>query len=264
MTSVPPAPRGALLALTRGVSPAITRCELTHLARDPIDVELAVRQHSAYEAALVSLGCRVERVPADPELADAVFIEDTAVVLDEVAIIARPGARSRRREPEEVARVLAAYRPLAWIEPPATLDGGDVVLAGRTLFVGLSSRTNLEATTQLRRALAPHGYQLLPVVVRGCLHLKSAVTALTDDTVLLNPEWVEQAELPRLRTIAVDPAEPGAANVVRVGAGLIHSAGFPRTRGRIEACGLRVLPVELTELAKAEGAATCCSLVFRA
>jgi dimethylargininase len=253
-----------LLALTRAVSPAIGQCELTHLARDPVDYDRAVRQHAAYERVLTELGCRVERVPADPALADAVFIEDTAVVVDEVAVIARPGAESRRQETEAVARALSPYRPLVRIEPPATLDGGDVLRVDRTLFVGLSSRTNLAGATQLGRALASWGYQVKPVTVRGCLHLKSAVTALTDDTVLLNPDWADPADFPGLALITVDPSEPNAANVVRVGDTLIHAATGAATRRRIAALGLRVRPVDLSELAKAEGAVTCCSLLLRA
>ncbi len=250
------------IAVTRGVSPAIERCELVHQERRPIDVALARRQHRLYEEALAALGCRVEALPADPELADSVFVEDTAIVLDEVAVITRPGAESRRPETAPVARALAPYRPLGSIETPATLDGGDVLRIGRTLYVGLSGRSNQAAIDQLSRALAPHGYTVRPVAVQGCLHLKSAVTALGDDTVLVNPEWVDPAVFAGTRSIEIDPRERGAANLLRIGERVIYPASFPATRRRLAAAGVNVLEVDVSELQKAEGAGTCCSLVF--
>src|SRR5436190_24028657 len=130
------------LAISRAVSRAITRCELTHLERDPIDLERARAQHDAYEEALVALGCRVERLAEEPELADSVFVEDTAIVVDEIAVLTRPGAESRRGEVDSIGRALAPYRKPARLEAPATLDGGDVLRLGKRLFVGLSSRSN--------------------------------------------------------------------------------------------------------------------------
>lgn len=250
------------IALTRGVSPAIEHCELVHQERRPIDVALARRQHRLYEEALAALGCRVEALPADPALADSVFVEDTAIVLDEVAVITRPGAESRRPETAAVARALTPYRPLVSIEPPGTLDGGDVLRMGRTLYVGLSGRSNQAAIDQLSRALAPSGYAIRGVAVQGCLHLKSAVTALGDDTVLVNPEWVDPAVFSGTRPIEIDPRERGAANVLRIGERVIYPASFPATRRRLAAAGVDVLEVDVSELQKAEGAVTCCSLVF--
>jgi dimethylargininase len=255
-------PSASLLALTRDVTPAISRCELTHLAREPIDHRRAVAQHQEYERLLLALGCRVERVPAHPDLADAVFIEDTAVVVEEVAVITRPGAESRRGETEQVAAALGRHRPLAHIEAPGTLDGGDVLRAGRRLFVGQTTRSNMQGTAQLRDALAPHGYTVDAVAVAGCLHLKSAVTAVSDDALLLNPAWVDPARFAGFECIAVDPAEPQAANALRVGDTLIHGATFPRTRRRLEQHDFRICPVDLSELAKAEGAVTCCSVIL--
>jgi dimethylargininase len=254
-----PAP---LLALTGNVTPAITRCELTHLTREPIDHARAVAQHEEYERRLTALGCRVERIPADPRLADAVFIEDTAVVVDELAVITRPGAESRRPETEPVAAALQRHRPLSHIRAPGTLDGGDVLRAGRELFVGQSSRTNLQGTAQLREALAPLGYAVTAVSVTGCLHLKSAVTEVADGMLLINPLWTDPETFAGFEYIEVDPAEPQAANALRVGDTLLHGAAYPRTRKRLEARGLTVTPVDLSELAKAEGAVTCCSLVL--
>ena len=250
--------------MTREVSPSLGRCELTHLERAPIAIGPARAQHAGYEALLESLGCRLIRLPADPDLPDSVFVEDTAVVLDEVAVIARPGAASRRPETAAVAGALAPFRPLLRLEDPATLDGGDVLVLGRTLYVGLSSRTSAAAADQLGRLLSPYGYAVVPVSVAGCLHLKSAVTRAGEDLLLLNPAWVDPSAFPGRRTLEVDPAEPFAANVLAIGGQVVSPDSFPRTRRRLEAAGVRVRPVDMTELQKAEGAVTCCSLVFRA
>jgi len=250
------------IAVTRDVSPAIVRCELVHQERRPIDVTRAIRQHGLYEEALAALGCRVEALPADPELADSVFVEDAAIVLDAVAVITRPGAESRRPETAAIAGALSRYRPLLAIEAPGTLDGGDVLRIGRTLYVGISGRSNLDAIDQLSLGLAPYGYDVRGVAVRGCLHLKSAVTALDDDTVLVNPDWVDSAVFTGMRPIEIDPRERGAANALRIGERVIYPASFPATRRRLALAGIDVLEVDVSELQKAEGAVTCCSLVF--
>ena len=251
-----------LLALTRSVSPAMARCELTHLARVPIDPAVAARQHDAYEQALERLGCRVEHVPPAPALPDSVFIEDAAVVFDEIAVITRPGAESRRAESAAVADVLGRYRLLATITAPGTLDGGDVLRVGRTLYVGQSGRTNDEGIEQLRRHVTPHGYEVRAVRPTGCLHLKTAVTALSDTAVLLNPDWISPAAFEGLDLIGVDLAEPFAANVVRIGNSVLAAAAFPRTRRLLERHGVEVDEVDVSELAKAEGAVTCCSILL--
>jgi len=251
----------ALIALTRAVSPTLAECELTHLDRTPIDVARAIEQHAQYEAALSALGCTVQRVPGAPDNPDAVFIEDTAVVLDEVAVITRPGADSRRAEVEAVAEALAPYRTLVRIRGPGTLDGGDVMLVGHSLYVGRTLRSNDDGIAQLAKAVAPHGYTVVPIDVHGCLHLKSAVTALDDTTVLCNPQWVSPESFASLRTLTVDPQEPSAANVVRVGSTLLAADAYPRTNALLEAQGYAVVTVPADELAKAEGAVTCCSVL---
>src|SRR3954468_17652518 len=167
-----------IVALTRAVPRSIERCELTHLQREPIDYARAVREHAAYEACLERLGCRVVRLPDLPDQPDSVFVEDTAVVVEGLAVIARPGAESRRGEVASTASALPAHRPLACIEPPGTLDGGDVLVTPGVVFAGISGRTNDDGARQLAAFLAPHGYRVVPVAVTGCLHLKSAVTAL--------------------------------------------------------------------------------------
>jgi dimethylargininase len=251
-----------MYAITRDLSPAIARCELTHLAREPIDYPRAVAQHGRYVALLDSLGLGVTRLPAEPELPDAVFVEDTAVVLEEVAVMTNPGAASRRPELASVREALRPWRRLAQIDAPGTLDGGDVLQVGRTLYVGLSSRSNVAGARQLHELLAPFGYRVETVEVRGCLHLKSAVTTVRDDLLLLNPAWCDADVFAPTASIEVDPTEPSAANVLHLDDCVILDAAYPKTAARLRARGVTVHVVDLSELAKAEGAVTCCSLVF--
>ena len=251
------------LALTRDVAPSMVDCELTHLARTPIDVARARVQHAGYERLLATLGCVVQRVAAAPSFPDSVFIEDTAVVFDEIAVMTRPGAVSRRGELPDVETALAAVRPIARITAPATLDGGDVLVVGRRVLVGRTARTNAEGIAQLTALLTPHGYTVEGIAVTGCLHLKTAVTALDDTTVLCNPAWVDPAALAPLRTVAVHPDEPMGANVLRIGDRLLYDEVHTRTRSRLEDLGYRLHLVDASELAKAEGAVTCCSLIVR-
>jgi dimethylargininase len=252
-----------LIALTRDITPAVAHCELTHLAREPIDLARARHQHAEYERALARLGCAVHRLAATPQMADSVFIEDTAVVFDELAIVMRPGAVSRRIETAAVAEALAPYRALREIVAPGIVDGGDVLVAGRRVFIGISTRTNRDAVAEMRRLLLPLGYQIEEVAVTGCLHLKSAVTALTDNVLLINQGWVRGSVFGDFELIDVDPGEPSAANALRVGDAIVFPSEFPRTCDRIASRGFDVHAVPAGELAKAEGAVTCCSLIFR-
>ena len=253
-----------LIAITRGVSLSIGRCELTHLPREPIDLERARAQHRRYEEALASLGCEIHRLPAEPTMPDSVFVEDTAVVLDELAIITRPGAASRRPETAAVAEALRPYRRLFRIEPPGTLDGGDVLRIGKMVFVGLSRRTDRAGIEQLRDLLDPFGYAVKGVRVKGCLHLKSAVTQVAEETLLINPAWVNAGAFGAMELIEVDPSEPFAANALLVGETAVYPAAYPRTVERLGAHGIRVRIIDISELAKAEGGVTCCSLIFDA
>jgi dimethylargininase len=250
------------IAITRAVSPAITRCELTHVERAPIDLDRARRQHADYEGAIVHAGCLLTRLPAEPALPDSVFVEDTAVVLDELAVLLRPGAPSRRPEVDGIAGVLARHRRLARIEPPGTVDGGDVLAIGRTLFVGRSGRSNDAGREQMGRLLAPFGYRVIGVAVTGCLHLKSAVTRVGPRLILINPRWVDPAAFGSIDRIEVDPREPFGANALLIGGAILYPAAYPRTRALLESRRLTVRPVDLSELAKAEGGVTCSSLVF--
>ena len=258
MSSVP-----ELIAITRDVSPSLTRCELTHVSRVPIDIGRASAQHADYERALAQLGCAVVRLRSGPDTPDSIFVEDAAVVLDEIAVVMRPGASSRRLETSAVADALRSYRPLARIERPGTMDGGDVLLMGRSMFVGVSTRTNKSGIDQMEQLAAPFGYVVRRVVVGGCLHLKSAVTSVSETALLINREWVPSGAFDQFDVIDVDPGEPTGANIVRVEGRLLYSAAFPRTLERLERRGFPVTTVDVSEIAKAEGAVTCCSLIFK-
>ena len=253
-----------LVAITREVSASLGDCALSFVQRSAIDVGRAIAQHEGYRQALSALGCRVVALPAQEMLPDAVFVEDVALVLDEVAVVTRPGAESRRREVESVAQVLAGYRPLLRILAPGTLDGGDVLRIGRDIFVGESARSNAGGIAQLRALLDGHGYRVHGVPTRGCLHLKSAATLVADDTLLVQPAWVDPAIFAGYRLVEVDPAEEHAANALRIGSGVVYPDCFPRTRQRLQEAGVAVTCVDVSELQKAEGAVTCCSLVFDA
>lgn len=251
-----------IIALTREPARSMEACELTHMGREPIDAGAAARQHRGYREALAACGARVVTLPAVDELPDSVFVEDTAVVLEEVAVLTRPGVVSRRGEVRLVEPEVARLRPVARIEPPATLEGGDVLRLGRTLYVGLSPRTNAEGAAALRRLVAPHGYEVVTVEPRGCLHLKTGCSALDDETVLVNPEWVNPAFFRGREVVAADASEPWAGNVLSVGGVVCASAASPRTAGALAARGYDVRAVDVSEFSKAEGSMTCLSLLF--
>lgn len=249
------------IAVTRAVSRAIERCELTHLRRSPIDLALARKQHAAYEQALRDAGCEVRQLPEQADRPDSVFVEDTAIVLDEIAVATRPGAPSRRGEVASVANALAEFREVLCIEAPATLDGGDVLRLGQRIYVGASSRSNRDGIAQIGELLAPFGYPVQAVAIEGCLHLKSAVTQVTDDLLLVNAERTDPRAFQGWRSIACDPSEPDAANALRIGDRVILSASWPRTAARLRRAGIEVHAVAMSEMEKAEAAVTCCSLI---
>ncbi len=268
-----------LHALCRAVSPAIADCELSFIGREPINVAMAHLQHMDYVDCLGKLGVTVIELPAEPALPDSVFVEDTVLLFDELVVMTRPGAASRR---SEVASIQAAFRKyrdvIAHINDPGTLDGGDVLRIGQRVFVGLSARSNQAAIDQLSGILNTYGYSVTAVPMQECLHLKSAVTALADDTVLINPDWVDVGYFKDFRQITVAETEPHAANVVRIastastgsatGSGYIENilmpSNFPQTEALIRAAGFAVHTVDVSELQKAEGAVTCCSVLFKA
>jgi len=238
------------------------RCELTHRERQPIDIERAEAEHRQYVTALTDLGCRVYELPADPNLPDSVFVEDTAVIVGDAVVITRPGAASRRPEVEPIRTYLSSHLEILRMEYPASLDGGDVLRVGRTLYVGASGRTDAAGIAQLRALVAPRGYDVVPVAVTGCLHLKSAVTEVADGALLANRMHIDVRAFGQGKWIDVDLREPDAANGLRVGDAVLFPAAYPRTAERLRRLGILVRTVSVSELAKAEGAVTCCSLIW--
>ena len=253
-----------LVALTRKVSLCINDCEIMYHTKQPIDVQRAIEQHHAYEQRLVRLGIEVISLPAEPDLPDAVFVEDTAVVVDEVAIITVMGAESRRPETATVAEALSRYRPLKFLAPPATLDGGDVLRIGRKLFVGASKRTNREGIAQLREILEPFDYEVIEVEVGGCLHLKSGCSYIGRNSVLINRGLIDAARLEEFGFIEVPSEEPWAANALLIGETVIIPDTFHQTKALLESRDFQVEAIDVSEFQKAEGGVTCKSIIFNA
>jgi dimethylargininase len=235
---------------------------LTFLARQPIVVSKAVQQQRDYERCLSDLGVEVISLPPEPDYPDAVFVEDTAVVVDEVAVIPTMGAVSRQREVETVAPVLAGYRPLEFINHTGALEGGDVIIIGRTCYVGVSTRTNLNGIAQLRAFLAPYDYEVIAVEVKSCLHLTTGCTYIGRDTVLANTSWVDVSPLRGLQFIDVAETEPWAANALLVGDVVVLPESSRRTASLLRERGFEIRTVDVSELEKAEAGLTCMSLIF--
>ncbi len=252
-----------LTAITRKISQDFNQCELTHLGRKTIDIEKAIHQHQRYENVLSSLGVEILSLPAEKGFPDAVFVEDTAVVFDEVAVITRPGAESRRGETASIEKALSTFRKTVCIQPPATLEGGDVLVIGKKIFIGLSSRSNREGLHQVKTTLAACGYDVKGVHVSNCLHLKSAVTQVSDHILLINPLWSDKTHFADLDLMDVEPSEPYAANGLLIGDQLIYPNAYPKTLAKLQQAGIQVSTLDISEIAKAEGAVTCCSLVFQ-
>jgi len=253
-----------LTAITRAVSPALAECELSFIERIPIDMEKARAQHHAYEQALASLGAKVISLPAEAELPDSMFVEDPAIVLDELAVVFPLGTETRRREAESLAKAIAPFRKIEHVKLPGTVEGGDILRIGKKLYAGVTARTNENGIEQLRKIVTPHGYEVIDVPVTGCLHLKSAVTYLGGNALLANRSWFDTTPLASYEWIDVDPSEPHAGNALALSGSVVFPVSFPKTRARIEARGFKVLPLDIAELQKAESGLTCSSLIFDA
>jgi dimethylargininase len=248
------------IALVRRPSPRLADGIVTHIERTPVDVALAARQHDAYVAALAEHGWHIHPVPTAEDCPDSVFIEDTVVVCAGLAVITRPGAVERR---PETAAVLATVRELGLevvsITDPGTLDGGDVLQVGSTVYVGLGGRTNREGIAQLAAALATRGRTVVTVPLARVLHLKSAVTALPDGELLTWGDLVDPDPLP---AVTVVPEEPGAHVVPLGGDAVLLAASAPRTAELIAARGFTPVVVDITEFERLEGCVTCLSVLI--
>lgn len=251
-----------MIALVHSPSPNLQACERTFVPDATIDYQAALGQHAAYCQTLSQLGCEVQKVEVNSSLPDGVFIEDTAVVLDEVAVLGSMGTPSRAAEPDQIEPVLYEFREVQRVRPPARLEGGDVLRIGRTLLVGQSRRTNQAGIEALGEIVRRYGYEVLPVPVRHALHLKTACTALPDGRLLINPAWVAEGALAGFRRLRVAESEPWAANVVLVGGAVLMSAAAPRTADSIRRLDFAVVTVDISEFAKAEGGVTCLALLI--
>lgn len=251
-----------LTAITRDVNDSMGNCELTFLPRVRINIGLASQQHQHYQSVLSSLGCEIVTMPTEPGLADSVFIEDTAMILAEIAVLCRPGAVSRRAEVAAVGHLLQQYRTVASIQPPGTLDGGDLLCVGKVIYAGLSTRSNQSGIEQLRSIVADYGYSVKTIETTKCLHLKSAVTEVAPGLLLINPDWISRSAFGNCELIDVDKEEAHAANALLVARSVIYPSSFPRTMEKLVKRNINVTAVDVSELQKAEGGVTCCNLIF--
>lgn len=234
------------------------------MERKPIDLEKARAQHHAYQELLANLGARLISLPEEADLPDSMFVEDPAIVLDEVAVIFPLGTESRRKEAATIAAALEKFRKLAYVKLPGTLEGGDVLQVGKKIFVGITARSNPEGIRQLAVIVEHFGYDVTAVPVTGCLHLKSAVSSLGRNTLLANRRWFDAKRIEGFQWLDVDTSEPHAANALAIHDSVIFPASFPKTRATLQARGFHVLPLDISELQKAESGLTCSSLLFTA
>jgi dimethylargininase len=248
------------IALVRRPSPRLGDGIVTHVERRPVDAALAMRQHDAYVAALEAAGWHVRRLPPADDLPDAVFVEDTVVVCDDLAVLARPGAPERAPEVPSMEGMIAELGlETVRIDGEGTLDGGDVLQVGTTVYAGRSGRTNEDALCQLARLLATRGRRVVPVTLKDCLHLKSAMTALPDGSLIGVPELLDTSAVPYLRVAQ----EPAGAHVVVLGEKqLLISASAPRTADQLASEGYEVSVVDISEFEKREGCVTCLSVLI--
>jgi dimethylargininase len=249
-------------ALVRRPSPRLAEGIVTHVERKPVDVATAKAQWRAYVAALESCGWQPIEIPPADDCPDSVFVEDTMVVFGDLAVMASPAAESRRGElPAAAAAVERQGYRLAHVEPPGTLDGGDVLKVGDTVYVGRSGRTNETGVAQLGALLAPLGATVVAVPLTQALHLKSAVTALPDGTIIGYPELVDDpAPFPRFLAVP----EPSGAHVVLLGEDrLLMAASAPTTASIFAGMGYRPVVVDISEFEKLEGCVTCLSVRLR-
>lgn len=231
-----------------------------HPEKTSIDFNAAHRQHGLYVEALKKAGVSVYCLETCAAFPDATFVEDNAIILEDRALITSMKAASRRGEPESVISELGKHFPLEILAPPVFIDGGDVVHAGGSYYVGISRRTNREAVDYLKTQTPK---PVIPVPVLQGLHLKSAVSALNEETLLLDPTRVESSVLKKFHWIEVEEKESYAANCLVIGKHVIMPLGYPRLVEKVEALGLEVITVPMTEFEKADGAVTCLSLIIR-
>jgi dimethylargininase len=228
----------------------------------PPDYDLVSRQHNAYVAALRKFGLGVIELAEEPDFPDAHFVEDTAVVTPDVAVIANLGAAPRRGEESSIKPVVAKYRRTEHIKAPGTLDGGDVLMVGKHFFIGISERTNHAGAEQLGDILELNGYTWEPILVGAGLHLKSSVNYVGNNTLIVTAGFANHPSLDGYDKIIVDAQETYAANTLWINDHLLVPAGFPNTRKNLEQLDLKIIELEMSEVRKMDGGLTCLSLRF--
>ncbi len=248
--------------LVKRISRSLPHCQLLYLAAQEFNVPLAIKQHSSYIAALRAVGVVLTILPEEPDLPDAAFVEDVVLIFDELAVICRSGCSSRKTEAGKMLPIVAELRPFFRIMPPGTLEGGDVLRLEKTLFVGLSSRTNREGIRQLEEIVRPFDYRVISVRVTGCLHLKTAITAPGRELLIANPEWIDPAPFRGFDVLTVPETEPWSANTLPVNGRVFIAGSAPRSAALLESRGLDVHPIDISELQKAEAGLTCLSVLY--
>jgi dimethylargininase len=250
-----------MIALTRPVPTSFANALCASAPTEPIDLERARHQHSAYVAAVATCA-EIHMLPAADALADSCFVEDTAVVAAGLALITRPGAPSRQPEPAATADALRTRYELAYMTEPATLDGGDCMRVGTTIFVGRSARTNRAGIARLAEVFEPRGIRVIAIEMPpNVLHLKCVCAPLGDDRITLADGSIPRDAFGDLHVVAIPAEESYAANVLAIGDRVIVAEGFPRTHEALTRAGLRIVPLATTEFRKADGALTCLSIL---
>jgi dimethylargininase len=253
---------GGTLAIVRDLPDTFDRAIQPSAAAPSIDVELAREQHRLYCRALEHAGLSLIRLAADDRFPDCCYVEDTAIVVGEKAVIAAPGAASRRGETVAVEAALRDYKQLHRIEAPATLDGGDVLSIDKRIYVGLSGRTNEGSVEQLEAILSRGTYEIIPVEVHDILHLKSACTHLGGDVITWLSGHLDDHAFARYTKIVVPAEEAHAANCLSVNGVVLVPAGAPSTRAKIEEAGFETIELDISESRKAGGGLTCSSIIL--
>lgn len=251
-----------LTVVTHQPSPALQECELTFLESEKIDYERALIQHQEYCQMLNKCGARVIKLTDNLALPDSVFVEDPIIVFDEIAVLTSMGVESRRPESAALERFFRPYRKIERITLPAKIEGGDVLKVGRSIYVGESPRTNRLGIQALADIIEPLGYEVFPVKVSGCLHLKTGCTALDDKTVLINSEWIDHQAFSRFTRIKTLSEEPFGANVLTLNGSICMNGAFPKTLELVASLGYSVAAVDISEFVKAEAGLTCMCIPF--
>lgn len=251
-----------LTAITHSPSSLLNNCELTFLRPEKINFEKAKRQHKNYCQMLEKCDVKVLVLNKNTDLPDSAFVEDTAIVLDEIAIITPMGVASRQNETKLIEIELEPFRPIVKVESPAKIEGGDVLRIGKNLYVGNSTRTNTKGIKALAKIVKPFGYKVIEVKVHNSLHLKTACMALDDETILFNPKWFDSEVFKDFRKIEISSNEPFAGNILKIKDTICIHSGFSKTREIIEKLGFKTKKIDISEFLKAEAGLTCLSLIF--